>query len=183
MIAILFLVGWSCNLSNPSGNLPIDLGVEDLVTAVPTQNILNPTTIATDPNTNESIINPSDTPNDNQLPANESTQPVVSEIKVVGGWYGPTCDEEEGTFIYRWSVDLMVNAASGGFIGVAKFHDCPGGGRVSYYLTGDPQSGNIIFLVGEKTDSGGGDLFGSADQTINFTFDLSTGKLTPNLSP
>ncbi len=137
MIAIVFLVGWSCNLSNPSGNLPIDLAVEDQVTAEPTQNIIIPTVKATDPNTNESIINPSDTPSDSQLPANETVQPLISEIKVIGGWYGPACDEEEGTFIYRWSVDLMENAASGGFIGVAKFHDCPGGGRVSYYLIGE----------------------------------------------
>jgi hypothetical protein len=183
ILSIVFLVGWSCNLNKPSVNLPIDLTLENQVNAVPSQNITNPTTIATDPKPNESIIKPSDTPSDNQLQVEETTQPINSEIKVIGGWYGPACDEEEGTFIYRWSVDLMENATSGGFIGVAKFHDCPGGGRVSYYLTGDHQTGNIIFLIGDKTDSGGGDLFGSAEQTINFTFDLTTGEITPNLSP
>jgi len=77
----------------------------------------------------------------------------------------------------------MENAATGGFIGVAKFHDCPGGGRVSYYLTGDPQTGNVINLKGNKTDSGGGTLFGSAALTIDFTFDLTNGNITPNLAP
>jgi hypothetical protein len=156
---------------------------EDQVSTGPTQNIIKPTVKATDPKPTESIGDPSDTPSESQNPSNETTQPINSEIKVIGGWYGPACDEAEGTYYYRWSVDLMENAASGGFIGVAKFHDCPGGGRVSYYLTGNPQTGNIIFLVGDKTDSGGGDLFGSAEQTINFTFDLTTGKITPNLSP
>lgn len=183
IISITFLVGWSCNLNNPSRNPPIAPTAENQVNTGPTQNIIIPTIKATDPKPNVSIIQPSDTPSDNQSPIEETTQPVVSEIKVIGGWYGPACDEEEGTFIYRWSVDLMEGPASGSFIGVAKFHDCPGGGRVSYYLVGDPQTGNIIFLAGEKTDNGGGDLFGSAAQTIDFTFDLTTGKLTPNLSP
>ena len=181
--SIVFFVSIACNLM---GNVrgPDDFPTEgDQVSTGPTQNIIKPTLKATDSKPNESIANPSDTPSESQNPSNETAQPVVSEIKVIGGWYGPACDEEEGTFIYRWSVDLMEGPASGGFIGVAKFHDCPGGGRVSYYLTGDPQTENIIFLVGEKTDNGGGDLFGSAAQTIDFTFDLTTGKITPNLSP
>ena len=183
ILSFVFFLSCACNLMANARGPEIIPTVGNQVSTGPTQNIVKPTVKTTDTKSNESITNPSDTPSDSQLPVQETTQPINSEIKVIGGWYGPACDEEEGTYIYRWSVDLMEGPASGGFIGVAKFHDCPGGGRVSYYLTGDPQTGNIIFLVGEKTDSGGGDLFGSAAQTIDFTFDLTTGKLTPNLSP
>lgn len=183
LLSIIFFVNCACNLMGNVRGPDVFPTVEDQVSNGPTQNIIKPTVKATDPKPPDSNIEPSVTPVDSQSPSNETTQPVVSEIKVIGGWYGPACDEEEGTFIYRWSVDLMEGPASGGFIGVAKFHDCPGGGRVSYYLIGDPQTGNIINLFGEKTENGGGDLFASAEQTINFTFDLTTGKITPNLTP
>lgn len=183
LLSIIFFVNCACNLMGNVRGPDVFPTVVDQVSNGPTQNIIKPTVKATYPKPPDSNIEPSVTPDNSQSPSNETTQPVVSEIKVIGGWYGPACDEEEGTFIYRWSVDLMEGPPSGGFIGVAKFHDCPGGGRVSYYLIGDPQTGNIINLFGEKTENGGGDLFASAEQTINFTFDLTTGKITPNLTP
>ena len=183
VLSIVIWVSMACNLLTDTGRPNIEIIQNGEPSGGPTQNIIKPTVKATNTKPNESVIDTSETPSGSQLPSNETTQPAVSEIKVIGGWYGPACDEAEGTYYYRWSVDLMENAATGGFIGVAKFHDCPGGGRVSYYLTGDTQSGNVINLKGEKTDSGGGDLFGSAEQTIDFTFDLTNGNLTPNLAP
>jgi hypothetical protein len=113
-------------------------------------------------------------------------QPVkgedTSSYKVIGGWYGPACDEAEGTYIYRWSVDLMQDPATGQYVGTVKFHACPGGGRVLYRVIGDPQSSQSITLTGEKRD-GGGDLLGSAPDLNTFTLDLDTGKITPNLAP
>jgi hypothetical protein len=101
---------------------------------------------------------------------------------VVGDWHGAACDEAEGTFIYRWSVDLMKNPGTGQLAGVVKFHDCPGGGRVLYYVTGAMPSQTAFTLTGEKMD-GGGDLFDSAEDSVTFTFDSATGEISPNLAP
>jgi hypothetical protein len=66
--------------------------------------------------------------------------------------------------------------------GTVKFHNCPGGGRVLYRVSGNPPTGTVFTLAGEKK-IGGGDLFGSAAESITFTFDSSTGQITPNLAP
>jgi len=182
-LSIIIWVSLACNMLTDTGRPASATIPNDQPGGGPTRNVIPTKIIATVPETNNSESKPSETPQIDQSTTTVFIKPVVNEIKVIGGWYGPACDEEEGTFIYRWSVDLMEDPSSGNFIGTAKFHDCPGGGRASYYLTGEPQTGNIINLVGEKTDNGGGDLFGSAAQTIDFTFDLKTGKLTPNLSP
>ena len=183
ILSLVLFISCACYLTDHVRAPDVVPTKENQPNGGPTQKVIKPTVKATDPKPNESDIDPSDTTSDSQLPSNETTQPSVSEIKVIGGWYGPACDEAEGTYYYRWSVDLMEDPSSGNYIGTAKFHDCPGGGRVSYYLTGNPQTGNVINLKGEKTDSGGGDLFGSAEQMIDFTFDLTNGNLTPNLAP
>jgi hypothetical protein len=118
-------------------------------------------------------------PDQQGQPANQGD---TSTGVVVGGWYGPACDEAEGTFIYRWSVDLMKNSQTGKLKGTIKFHDCPGGGRVLYSVTGDPPAGTVYTLPGQKME-GGGDLFGSAPETATYTFDSSTGQISPNLAP
>lgn len=117
-------------------------------------------------------------------PAAPPEQPPASAspATVVGGWYGAYCDEAEGTFYYRWSVDLMQNPADGSYAGTVKFHNCPGGGRVAYRVTGPAQPGLLITLTGVKKD-GGGDLYKNAAETLAFSFDLSSGQITPNLSP
>jgi hypothetical protein len=118
-------------------------------------------------------------------PASQPSLPAVQDAAgmavVVGGWYGPACDEAEGTFIYRWSVDLLKNSQTGQLAGTVKFHACPGGGRVLYRVTGKPSIGTVFTLEGEKKD-GGGDLFDTAAEDVTFTFDSSTGQLSPNLT-
>lgn len=128
-------------------------------------------------------------PSDDQAPVQPADQPVqpanqndVSSAEVVGGWYGPACDEAEGTYIYRWSVDLMKDPQTGQLAGTVKFHNCPGGGRALYRVSGNLPAGAVFTLAGEKK-GGGGDLFGSAAESITFTFDSSTGQITPNLAP
>jgi hypothetical protein len=128
-------------------------------------------------------------PAEDQAPVQSGDQPVqppaqdnVSTGDVVGGWYGPACDEAEGTYIYRWSVDLMKDPQTGQLAGVVKFHDCPGGGRVLYYVVGSQPVGTVYTLTGNKKE-GGGDLFNSAQDSATFTFDSSTGQITPNLAP
>jgi hypothetical protein len=128
-------------------------------------------------------------PSDDQAPVQPADQPVqpanqndVSSAEVVGGWYGPACDEAEGTYIYRWSVDLMKDPQTGQLAGTVKFHNCPGGGRVLYLVGGNPPTGTVFTLAGDKVN-GGGDLFGSAPESVTFTFDTSTGQIKPNLAP
>lgn len=76
----------------------------------------------------------------------------------------------------------MQNPADGSYAGTVKFHNCPGGGRVAYRVTGPAQPGLLITLTGVKKD-GGGDLYKNAAETLAFSFDLSSGQITPNLSP
>jgi hypothetical protein len=128
---------------------------------------------------------PADAPEPVQPPVQQGQPPNQGDTStgvVVGGWYGPACDEAEGTFIYRWSVDLMKNSQTGQLKGTIKFHNCPGGGRVLYTVTGDPPAGTAYTLPGQKME-GGGDLFGSAPDTVTFMFDSSTGQISPNLAP
>ncbi len=120
-----------------------------------------------------------DDPDLNDPPREEET----SSAEVIGGWYGAFCDEAEGTFLYRWSVDLMQNPQTGEIFGTVKFHDCPGGGRVRYYVTGKSQMGPIYQLSGIKKSDGGGELMESSPESIEFTFDSDSGQLTPNLAP
>jgi hypothetical protein len=132
---------------------------------------------------------PLDLPPEDQGPVQPGDQPAqppgqdnVGTGEVIGGWYGPACDEAEGTFIYRWSVDLMKAPQTGQLAGVVKFHDCPGGGRVLYYVVGNQPIGTVYTLTGQKKE-GGGDLFVSAEEDLTFTFDSSSGQITPNLAP
>jgi len=107
---------------------------------------------------------------------------------VVGAWHGQACDEAEGTYAYRWSLDLMKDPTSGQVVGTLKFHDCPGGGRGLFRVVGVSQIGSAITLTGTLKD-GSGELFQTlqgetaAGGTIGFTFDSSTGEIEPNYAP
>ncbi len=67
---------------------------------------------------------------------------------------GSPCDEAEGTFIYRWSLDLMEEVGRDLVMGTVKFHNCPQGGRVSI-------GGSFTMIrsvqQGWDKESGGGD--------------------------
>jgi len=99
-----------------------------------------------------------------------------------GNWHGVPCAEAEGTFLYRWSVDLLFNPDTGGVKGTLKFHDCPGGGRVLYTVEGNLPANSVYTLNGEKQE-GGGDLFDSSPENLIFTFDSSTVTIDPDLAP
>jgi hypothetical protein len=99
-----------------------------------------------------------------------------------GNWHGVACAEAEGTNIYRWSVDLMNDTGTGGLKGTIKFHDCPGGGRVLYRVTGSLPAGSIYTLTGVKRD-GGGVLLDAAPDSLPITFDSSTLTIDPDLAP
>ena len=102
---------------------------------------------------------------------------------VARDYYGPACDsgEEEGA-PYHWSVELLQDPATGKLEGTIKFHACPGGGRAVYRVSGAAGNETVFTLTGKKV-SGGGELFGAAPEQETFTFDTSSGALSPNLAP
>ena len=108
----------------------------------------------------------------------------VSAAMTARDFYGPACEsgEEEGA-PYRWSVELLEDPATGKLEGTIKFHACPGGGRAVYRVSGATGDGTVFTLAGKKMDVGGGELFGTAPQQETFTFDSSSGQLSPNLAP
>jgi hypothetical protein len=169
----LLIASLACGVANP-GVVPAAPHADG---QVPTHPIKQPSQPAIQPS--QPAVQPSQ-------PAVQPSQPAsqndASAVDVVGGWYGPACDEAEGTYIYRWSVDLMKDPQTGQLAGTIKFHDCPGGGRVLYRVGGNPPMGTVFTLMGEKLN-GGGDLFDSAVDSITFTFDTATGQISPNLAP
>jgi hypothetical protein len=104
---------------------------------------------------------------------------------VVGAWHGAACGEAEGTYAYRWSLDLMKDPSSNQIVGTLKFHACPGGGRGLFRVVGISQIGQVITLTGTLMD-GAGELYQtlqsetSGGGTISFTFDSSVGEIEPN---
>jgi hypothetical protein len=117
------------------------------------------------------------------VPEAETTaQPVtVGETTIIGNWHGAACDEAEGTFQYRWSVDLIQDPDTDQFVGTIKFHACPGGGRVLYRVLGEPTTDSVVTLTGIKKE-GGGDLYANSPATTTFTVNLNNGSVSPNLA-
>lgn len=113
-----------------------------------------------------------------------STVEVVPP-NIVGSWHGAACGEAEGTYAYRWSLDLMKDPSSNQIVGTLKFHACPGGGRGLFRVAGISQIGKMITLTGTLKD-GAGELYqtlqseSSDGGTISFTFDSSAGEIEPN---
>ena len=91
-------------------------------------------------------------------------------------WYGPACPEMEGTFPYEWEVHLVQAPETGVIIGSIKFHNCPGGGRVLYTVTGTKADDNLVQLQGTKK-TGGGALHEDSADNRTFVFDLSSGTI------
>ena len=140
---------------------------------------------------------PVDVPEDllEDAPVDEPVDAPVATVEIQTGqeapaamtlrdFYGPACEsgEEEGA-PYRWSVELLQDPATGKLEGTIKFHACPGGGRAVYRVSGTTGDGIVFTLAGKKMEVGGGDLFGTAPAQETFTFDSSSGQLTPNLAP
>lgn len=131
--------------------------------------------------------NPGDNDQAQKPPADDFVDPDLAAVPentddqdfiIISDLHGTFCDEAEGTFAYRWQVNILQDVESGIYIGTIKWHDCPGGGRVAYHVVGEPQPGEtVIMLSGTKVD-GGGKLFDESLDTETFYVDLENGLLT-----
>jgi predicted heme/steroid binding protein len=80
---------------------------------------------------------------------------VESESEATYEWNSPyECSEQEGT-VYGWRWNVVLSGSDGFITGYIYFHDCPGGGRIAYEVSGIVRedgtfevSGSLIFSVG-----------------------------------
>lgn len=92
---------------------------------------------------------------------------------------GPNTCSATGNAAFRWVVDLNQTGAD--ITGVITFHDCPGGGRAEYDVTGTATSDPTVTLEGVVTFTAG-PLGGTAP--ANQTFTVSPGGAPdPNFAP
>ena len=113
-----------------------------------------------------------------ELHETTSDEEIPYDTTFFGDYHGAECAEAEGTFKYEWSVNLFFDPTKNKVVGAVKFHECPGGGRVLYSVTGEILNENLIVLDGEK-QSGAGDLFNNSPQTKKFNFNPEVGEIVP----
>ena len=115
-------------------------------------------------------------------PAASQAASTTGSFTEIRDYYGPACpDGEEENAPYRWSVEMLIDPKNNVYEGTIKFHNCPGGGRVSYRVSGS-SDGSLLHLTGDLVD-GGGDLSTTAPMQQTFIFDPATGVIEPNLAP
>ncbi len=109
----------------------------------------------------------------------ENKLPPLSPL-LEGSWHGDACEQGEGTYLYRWQLDLAKDPTSGQIVGTLKFHKCPNGGRVLYRVVYESTSGSKITLAGALIEASG-DLSASAPPNQEFTFYKDSVIIEPNL--
>ncbi|GMV86055.1 MAG: hypothetical protein AMXMBFR80_19100 [Dehalococcoidia bacterium] len=119
-------------------------------------------------------VSPTPTPTPTRTPT--PTPPAVTNF--AGTWHSAgVCDNPSAP--YRWSVGLTQQGAQ--VSGYINFHQCPGGGRAEYSVSGTATSAGTIQLAATKTGAAGG-LGGSAPAQTTFTI-APNGPPNPNLAP
>ncbi|MEM6486085.1 MAG: hypothetical protein AAF662_14015, partial [Pseudomonadota bacterium] len=92
---------------------------------------------------------------------------------------GPNVCGDSGNAAFRWVVDLTQSGTD--VNGVITFHNCPGGGRAEYEVTGTATDGSSLELQGSLTFSIG-PLASTAPS--NQVFVVSPGSApNPNFAP
>lgn len=82
-------------------------------------------------------------------------------------WHSDVACEDNEDEPYRWGVDLKEDD-EGVVTGTIYFHDCPGGGAVTYAVTGKHEKGvTPLVLQGTRTD-GRYILFMNSPETQTF---------------
>ncbi len=95
-------------------------------------------------------------------------------------WTGPQVCSATGDAAFRWVVDLSQDS-NDEVTGIIAFHECPGGGRATYSVTGTATSDNSIQLAGSLTSSQG-PLGGTAPGNQTFTVSVNQPP-NPNFAP
>jgi|GEM_PF-2036930 len=101
-----------------------------------------------------------------------TTQNTYSE-EFAGTWKSQqTCaDVSEATYQQTWQITL--SQSSDQVSGTIYFHKCPGGGRVSYSVSGTALSGNNYISLNGSKSSSRGDLGSSAANSQTFIVGLN----------
>jgi hypothetical protein len=100
---------------------------------------------------------------------------VAPVTNFAGSWHSSVaCDNADAP--YSWAVSLQQTA--GNVSGTIAFHNCPGGGRAEYTVTGTATSAGTVTLQGTKFLTLGG-LGGSTPGSTTFTI-AKFGAPTPN---
>jgi len=113
-----------------------------------------------------------------KTPPPEPTPTTAAPTNFAGFWQGAACP----TGPNRWVVSLTQNGTA--VSGSISFHNCPGGGRAEYSVSGTAGTGPSVTLSGPRT-SAQGDPGGLPDTTpLNGTFTFSPpGPPSPNSAP
>ena len=109
-------------------------------------------------------------------PSEGQEEPPLTNF--AGSWHSAaTCDNPDAP--YRWEINLQQDA-NGVVTGYIYFHDCPGGGRAAYSVSGTATSADSITLEGQKESQRGG-LGSSAPGSQTFTLNQG-GAPEPNFA-
>lgn len=94
------------------------------------------------------------------------TRPFANDF--TDQWHSDeSCGEDETTEPYRWGVDLE-ELDNGIVRGTIYFHDCPGGGAVTYWVEGmRDENSSVLVLHGTRID-GRYILFMNSPETQDF---------------
>jgi len=106
-----------------------------------------------------------------------NSSPGVTNFE--GRWTGPQTCAATGNAAFRWVVDLTQNDDQ--VDGIVAFHDCPGGGRATYNVTGTATAASSVSLDGTFA-MGQGPLGGTAPANQTFTVSVSQPP-DPNFAP
>ncbi len=92
-----------------------------------------------------------------------------------------SCGEvSEPEYGYKWSISLYQDGSD--VTGNIYFHDCPGGGRVSYALSGTAAVDADIFILNGTKNGGQGGLYSSTPASAQFTVGMEYSP-NPNYAP
>ena len=179
-LGILMLVSLACSTGGPKATTDPNKPTVQKPTTPPKPAIV----VSVTPVVKPAVQEPADSSDQAVEPQSVASQAVstTGSFTEIRDYYGPACpDGEEENAPYRWSVEMLIDPINNAYEGTIKFHNCPGGGRVSYRVSGS-SDGSLLHLTGDLVD-GGGELSNTAPMQQTFTFNPATGVIEPNLAP
>jgi Cys-rich repeat protein len=136
------------------------------VSPTPTPTV-SPTPKPTVSPTPKPTVSPTPKPTASPTPKPTAPIPTPPTSRTLDWHARKVCAENEGPD-YRWSWRVKLTQEGATATGYIYFHRCPGGGRVSYRLSGEVQTDGSITAKGSKA-GGRGPLYSSAPRQQTFT--------------